>query len=871
MVRLVLVLGLCFFSFWANAQDRISLNGTYSPAQLIEIVERQTAFRFVYQSQILPKEKVVDLKFEQAKVEEVLAFWTDALQLEYRIQGNLILLSATASARIILSGYVSNQGDGEKLIGANIQVLGLGMGVVTNEYGYFALSLPPGAHALRITYVGFEPLTAEINLTDDLSRNFQLRAGSTLLDEVAVVAVEDPVTEVQMSSFKVNMALVRRLPAIGGEVDPLRVLQLLPGVQFGTEGTAGFNVRGGSQDQNLILLDGVPMYNVSHLFGFLSVFNADAIQNMDLTKGAFPARYGGRLSSVLDITMKEGNKNEFGGNVGLSTFASKVFLEGPLAGEKMTFMVSARRSFLDPVLVPITRRQKIDNGASGGQSNYSFYDINAKVNYTFSDRDRIYFSLYQGNDQYRDNTLRTNATQSQQSLSESDVRLGWGNQVASFRWNHVFGPRLFSNTNLFTGSYRLNTISEDKVEISSAGVAQKSESRFDQASSIRDYGAKVDFSYFPKSNHAVKFGALILKHQFVNQFESSLFLTRPNQREEEFSLLREEQDAWEGFVFFEDEFSISPNFGINAGIHASNYWSGGVSYPSLQPRLSFRWAIDSSNSIKGGYAKTTQYLHLLTNSGVGLPTDLWLGSSAEISPQHARQWSLGFFRNLGKGFDFSLEGFYKQMEDLIDFKDGAGFFLNTGGISDKVTSGDGEARGLEFLLRKQLGRTQGWIAYTWSKSDRVFEEINGGESFPFQFDRRHDFSVLIDQQLGKRWSLSATWVYLTGRAVTLPESSFVENSVAPGDQIVNVPELISYSPRNGYRFKPYHRLDLALNYEKPTSWGGHRLAISVYNLYNRQNTFFLSLDFGSSSDGSIQLIDNPLFPLIPGFSYGVFF
>lgn len=871
MVRLFLIFVLCFLSFWAKAQERISLNGQYSSEQLIERIEQQTPFRFVYQSQILPKGKVMELDFKDAKLEEILDFWTVALQLEYKIQGNLILLSPAASARRILSGYVTNQGDGEKLIGANIQVLGTGIGITTNEYGYFALSIPEGNYNVKISYVGFQTLTEEVALFRDISKNFQLQFANVLLDEVSVVSVEDKVEEIQMSTFKVNVALVRKLPAIGGEVDPLRVLQLLPGVQFGTEGTAGFNVRGGSQDQNLILLDGVPMYNVSHLFGFLSVFNADAIQNMDLTKGAFPARYGGRLSSVLDISMKEGSKERISGNFGLSTFASKFFLEGPMAGEKMTFMISARRSFLDPILVPVTRRQKRENGASGGQSNYSFYDINAKVNYTFSTKDRIYLSIYQGNDRYNDNTLRISSFGNSTVESEQDVKLGWGNQVASLRWNHVFQPTLFSNVNLFTSRYRLNTVSNDFVEIRSGSEQIFSEELSDQQSSIRDYGGKIDFSYFPNPTHFVKFGGLLLRHRFVNQFQSNFSITRNNQQEEDSSSLREENNAWEGFVFLEDEITINRQLGVNVGIHASNFWSGGVSYPSIQPRASFRWAINESNAIKGGYAKMTQYLHLLTNSGIGLPTDLWLGSTPEIGPQNANQWSLGYTKTFSRGVDFTVEGFYKKMEGLLDFKDGTTFFLNTGSISEKVTTGDGLAKGVEMMLQKQVGKTQGWISYTWSKSDRVFQDINNGEPFPFIFDRRHDFSVLINQQVGPRWNFSATWIYLTGRAVTLPVSTFVENVVIPSDRIINNPDLIEYSTRNAYRFKPYHRLDISANYEKTTKWGGHRFSVSVYNLYNRQNTFFLSQDPGSASDGSIQLIDNPLFPLIPGFSYGIFF
>lgn len=871
MVRLFLISLLCTLSFWAKAQERISLNGSYSSEQLIQSVEQQTKFRFVYQSQILPTGKVVSLNFEQVKLEEVLAFWTAALQLEYRIQGNLILLSPATSSRWTLSGYVINQRDGEKLIGANIQVLGTGIGITTNEYGYFAVAIPQGNYTLKITYVGFQTLTEEIVLSRDLVKNFELQIANFLLDEVAVVSVEDKVAEIQMSSVKVNMSLVRKLPSIGGEVDPLRVLQLLPGVQFGTEGTSGFNVRGGSQDQNLILLDGVPMYNVSHLFGFLSVFNADAIQNMDLTKGAFPARYGGRLSSVLDISMKEGNKEEISGNVGLSTFASKVFLEGPLLGEKMTFMVSARRSFLDPILGPVTRNQKIENGASGGQSNYSFYDINAKVNYTFSAKDRIYLSIYQGNDRYRDNTLRLSSFGNSRVESEQDVKLGWGNQVASLRWNHVFQPTLFSNVNLFTSRYQLNTVSNDLINIRSGSERIFSEEFSDTQSSIRDYGGKIDFSYFPNPTHFMKFGGLLQRHRFVNQFQSNLAITRNNQREQDSSSLREENNAWEGFVFVEDEIRINRQLGVNVGIHASNFWSGGVSYPSIQPRTSFRWAINEMNAIKGGFAKTTQYLHLLTNSGIGLPTDLWLGSSPEISPQNAYQWSLGYTKTFSRGVDFTVEGFHKKMEGLLDFKDGATFFLNTGSISEKVTSGEGLAQGLEVMLQKQVGKTQGWLSYTWSKSDRIFQEINNGEPFPFIFDRRHDFSALINQQVGKRWNFSATWIYLTGRAVTLPVSTFVENVVIPGDRIINNADLIEYSTRNAYRFKPYHRLDISANYEKTTSWGGHRFSVSVYNLYNRQNTFFLSQDPGSASDASIQLIDNPLFPLIPGFSYGIFF
>lgn len=868
MNKFVLIIALGLLPDWANAQNRISFYGSFSPIQFIERIEQQTSFRFVYQNQVIANKPSVSLTFMEAELDDVLDVWTTRLQLNYTIQGNLILLSPSTSRRTI-SGYVTNQANGEKLIGATIRIMGTTMGITSNEYGYFALSVPQGSYSLRVSYVGFQAVTTQIELSQDVNLDIELVAANVLMDEVSVVSVVDKVQDIQMSSFKVDMELIKKLPAIGGEVDPLRVLQLLPGVQFGTEGTAGFNVRGGSQDQNLILLDGVPMYNVSHLFGFLSVFNADAIQNMDLTKGAFPARYGGRLGSVLDISMKEGSKEGISGNVGLSTIASTFFLEGPMAGEKMTFMISARRSFLEPILIPASRQQKKNNGASGGQSNYSFYDINAKVNYTFSDKDRIYLSLYQGNDRYTDFTLRSDAFQNSTVESKKDIKLGWGNQVVSLRWNHVFQPTLFSNVNLFTSRYRLKTDSDDYVRIRSFGERIDNEERSGQQSSIRDFGGKVDFSYFPNPTHFVRFGGLLLRHRFANQFESDFSLTRNNEREEESSNLREVNNAWEGFIYVEDEIRINPQVGVNVGIHASQFWSGGVSYPSIQPRASFRWAINESNAIKAGYAEMTQYLHLLTNSGIGLPTDLWLGSSPAIRPQESKQWSLGYTKTISRGFDLTMEGFHKTMEGLLEFKDGVTFFLNTGSTSDKVTRGDGTAVGLELMLQKQVGRTQGWMSYTWSKSDRVFEEIDNGKPFPFIFDRRHDFSVLISQKIGQRWNVSANWMYMTGRAVTLPASSFGENAVVPGERIINIADLYEYGSRNAYRFKPYHRMDLSANYEKTTRWGGHRFSLSVYNLYNRQNTFFLSTDTGLSD--SIQLIDNPLFPLIPGISYGIFF
>jgi hypothetical protein len=771
----------------------------------------------------------------------------------------------------VISGFITDSRTGERLIGANLQTSGSRTGAISNNYGFYSLRIPEGNNLLRITYVGYQEKEINLELKGNLRFDITMERLDLLLDEVVVETGRSVTEDIRMSSNKLDIETIKKMPALAGEVDLLRSIQLLPGVQGGSEGTAGFFVRGGSPDQNLILVDGVPVYNVSHLFGFLSIFNADAINNVEIIKGGFPARFGGRLSSVLDISLKEGNLKEFQGNVTVSMVASKFTIEGPILTDKMSYLITGRRSFLEPFLRPVTRQQKIQAGAKGGETTYAFYDFNTKINYILSTNDRLYLSFYQGRDDYFDQFLFSSSFGNTTTDETKESGLAWGNRVAALRWNHLYGPRLFSNLILFTTSYQLDIQSDILLQINRGGGRVFNNFFSSQLSEISDQGVRLDFNWFPTADHNVKFGFQGIMHTFRQNLDSKLAGGSTPTESVTTSNVREGTNSAEFNFYVEDEVNITPALGINAGLHFSNYRVDGLFYPSFQPRFSMRWKISDNNALKAGYASMTQYLHLLSNSGLGLPTDLWVSANRDIRPQDVKQVSMGYVQTLLRGFDLTIESFYKQLSSLIDFKEGASFFLTTTGIDDKITSGIGEAYGVEFLVKRDQGKTNGWVAYTLSWSNRTFPELNAGNTFPFNYDRRHDLALVVNHSLSKRWSINSTWVFSSGRAVTLPLTNYVANLPNNDGIIANIPSLIEYSPRNAYRYKPYHRLDISATRTAKTSWGSHVFSIGLYNAYNRLNTFYITLDEGNREDGTIVLIENSLFPVIPGISYGVNF
>lgn len=752
-----------------------------------------------------------------------------------------------------ISGYVEDAESGERLIGVNVYLPGSSIGAISNRYGYYVLSLPPGDYDLQVSFLGYRTESVRLALRDSsLSRDFQLQAVSDSLSEVAVTAKRSRAQEVQMSRTELSEGDIRKIPMLLGEVDIIRAIQLLPGVQSGNEGTTGFYVRGGSPDQNLILLDGVPVYNASHLFGFFSVFNADAIQNVSLTTGGFPARFGGRLSSVLEIDLKEGNRKEFHGQGSLGLIASKLTLEGPLFSEKTSFIISGRRTYWDLLARPFLP-EDLDFG-------YYFYDVNAKINHVFSRRDRLFASYYTGQDRFFNRQEYSDPFSGSGSDGFDEQNLQWGNHTAALRWNHLFNPRLFSNLTATFSQYAFSVGFESLSRES--GIEERA--GYEYLSRIRDLGLRYDLEHSLNNHHQLRYGISYTYHHFtpgVAQF-------RENFSGEQLDSVLELSDpifAHDFFAYAEDEWQINQRLKANFGLHYSFYDADGAFYQSLQPRLALRYLYRDNWSFKASYALMNQYVHLLSNAGIGLPTDLWVSTTELVKPQFSQQWALGSTYTWNRGtWEVSGEVYYKKMENLIEYEEGASFFSTNDWEDNVETDGYGEAYGLELLLRKNKGRTTGWIGYTLARSQRQFDELNRGNWFPFRYDRRHDVSVVLNHGFSDRFDLGFTWVYGSGYTFTAPVAE-TRLPFNPNTPFFGGNNYTIYSDRNALRMPGYHRLDLGLNFHKKTKWGERTWNISFYNAYNRRNPFFLYLNENFNGETEVRQVS--LFPIIPAVAY----
>jgi hypothetical protein len=777
----------------------------------------------------------------------------------------LLLIAMQAQAqRFTISGYVEDITTGEKLIGASVYDSNTGLGTTANEYGFFSLTLPTGKVSLAVSYVGYTSYFEEFTLNRNYEFEIQLNP-SLELEEVTITTdrPQDEVRSSQMSSIKISPKQIKAMPSFLGESDVLKALQLMPGVQSGTEGTSGIYVRGGGPDQNLILLDGVPIYNADHLFGFFSVFNPDAISNVTLIKGGFPAHYGGRLSSVIDIRLKEGNMKEFKGSGSIGLISSRLMLEGPIITDKTSFMFSGRRTYADILARPLIRLINNQTG-NKGTAGYYFYDANLKINHKFSNKDRIYLSAYSGRDKLmvrneydylQDDTLRTD---------KSDYGLYWGNLTSVLRWNHKYGNKFFSNLSVLYSNYKFDVYENYETL---KGKKLISNYQFDYFSGIEDVGAILDFDFHPDPRHAIKFGGKYLYHKFKPGVLAYKSTEELDSLDLEFG--NEIIDAQEFYLYAEDKMNIGNRLLVNLGVHYSAFMVEDEYYHSLQPRISSRLLITDNLSMKAAFTKMQQYIHLLTNATIGLPTDLWLPTTRKIPPEESWQTAVGFAYNLNNEWTFTLEGFYKSMTNLIEYKEGSSFLQVQTDWEDKVDIGDGWAYGAEFFARRDVGKLTGWIGYTLGWSNRQFVTLNNGNIFPYTYDRRHDISVVALYKMNERSDFSATWVYGTGRATTLGVARYAPDHWAERTEeyyyYSEWDEIEYYQGKNGFREPAYHRLDFAYNRHKRTEWGDQTWSFGAYNVYNRQNPFYLY--FGRDYNGKRQLRQVSLFPIIPSVSY----
>lgn len=770
----------------------------------------------------------------------------------------IVSFAGNAQTRTI-SGYVRDAETGENLIGANVFDKATLKGTTTNHFGFYSFPSPESEVRLVYSYVGYIPIDTLVQLNQNTELSIKLLPQS-ILDEIVVTAEEDFVELPQMSSISLPIEQIKSLPALAGEIDVFKALQLMPGIQSGSEGSSGLYVRGGGPDQNLILLDGVPVYNAAHLFGFFSVFNADAINNVEVIKGGFPARYGGRLSSVIDISMKEGNNQEIKGTGSIGLIASKLTLEGPLVKGKSSFIVSGRRTYIDLLARPLIRAQTEGDETAG----YFFYDLNAKANYTFSDRDRIYLSTYMGDDKAYAKYQDFYVNGSTRTDYEDEFGLKWGNITTAFRWNHVFTPKVFSNVTATYSRYLFDIFNETYSKTKTPTETTEEFGKFRYFSGIEDLALKADFEISPHIDHQLRAGFGATNHSF-----NPGILAYTSTSEGDTTLGSSTTNGIEFSTYFEDDWTVSRAIRVNGGVHFSGFYVNNTWYQRAQPRINARYLFENGLALKASYATMAQFIHLLTNSGIGLPTDLWVPATDRVKPQYSSQFAIGLAKNITKEYEVSVEAYYKAMTNLIEYKEGTSYLDPQKDWQDKVTVGDGTSYGLELLVQKKVGKFSGWVGYTLSKTERTFPELNFGKPFPYKYDRRHDLSLVGIYNLREDFELSATWVYGTGNAVSLPEERYSGPvqyySTGDGYNYYYSNEILHYTSRNNYRMRAYHRLDLSVSRTKKTKWGQRTWSFGTYNTYSRANPFFM--DIGTDRNGNRKFKQYSLFPIIPSVRY----
>lgn len=739
-----------------------------------------------------------------------------------------------AQNKVTVNGYIKDKSNGETLIGATAYIQELALGVSTNEYGFYAISIPPGKYTIEFAYLGFQSTFQKIDLKSDTKVNIELSESGEMIEEVVITAEpeDENVTNVEMSVNKLDVSTIKKMPSLLGEVEIIRSIQLLPGVSTVGEGASGFNVRGGTIDQNLVLLDEAPVFNSSHLFGFFSVFNPDAVKDVKLYKGGIPARYGGRLASILDVRMKEGNNKSFSANGGIGTIFSRLALEGPIVKDKASFIVAGRRSYIDVLAKPFLDEDQQDNGLN-------FYDLTLKTNFTAGEKDRLFLSGYLGRDNF---------------IFGSQAGFNWGNQTGTLRWNHLFSEKLFSNLTFYYSDY------DYEIKFGDDAI-----NRFDWNAGIVNYSAKPEFTWFFNPRNLIKFGGQAIAYKF----EPGNAAVISEGQETNVSL--ENKYAIESALFFENEQDVWENIKLNYGLrwshfnytgkgNAYNYlpaaegekrepeligyfdqWESIQTYSNIEPRFSMKYQLNPSSSVKASYNKMVQYIHLVSNTTASTPVDYWAPASNNIRPQKAHQYAVGYFKNLKDNtYEVTTEVYYKTMSELVDYVEGADLILNQF-LEGELIEGEGRAYGLEFMVQKTKGKLTGWLSYTLAKTERRVPGINGNEWYPSRFDQTHNLSITAFYEAGKRWSLSANFVYVTGTPNTFPTSTY---SFQEYEALHN-----GLNNRNNIRIPEYHRLDFGATLkgkDRPNKKWNNEWVFSIYNIYSRRNPFSIYFRPGES-------------------------
>lgn len=860
-----------------------------SVREILDEIQKQTGVTFSYESSLLSGLQKTTFRADDEALTDCLTRLFANLPVVYKMTGNVVVLKRKPK-QVTVSGFVRDKRSAESLIGASVYEAHSRVGTASNNFGFFSLTLPPGNITIRSSYIGY---TSHQHILNGLERDTVLTIElepSASLEEVVITGQSNDkqsVLSTQMGALEINQQTIRSTPVMFGEADIIKTLQLTPGVSAGTEGTAGMYVRGGNVDENLFLIDGNPVYQINHIGGIFSAFNPEAISGMDFFKSGFPSRYGGRLSSVVDVHTKEGNMKEYHGSASIGLISGNLNFEGPIIKDRTSFNIGLRRTWLDVLSAPaVAIANKITKkDGTRLRARYAFHDLNLKVNHIFNDRSRMYLSLYNGNDVLKGGSTDFPDQDSDNNYNyDSDVSLRWGNIMATVGWTYVFNNRLFGKVSGVFTRYHSRLRNTEHDVVGNEGDEDYSDSFRENETNtgITDFGLRTSFDYLPASAHHIRFGGDYLVHRFHPEYNRSVAYEKNEETSVEIGQEFANDLLWghEAGVYAEDDWTLSSAVRLNAGLRFSLFNVQGKTYTGLEPRVSLRWLLDDNLSFKASYSRMNQYVHLISNSFISLPTDAWMPVTRKLKPLISDQVSAGFYYNLNKEYNFSVEGYYKTLDNLLEYRDGHTFTPSFVNWEDKLTAGEGRSYGAEFMVRKETGRTTGWVGYGLSWSDRQFDELNQGARYPARFDNRHKLNIVVMHKISPKVELSAAWSYASGNHVTLSLENYYENGTGSptnnDNHYMDASESIDYyEGQNNYQLPAYHRLDLGIKIYRPKKKGRMGIwTVSIYNVYSRMNPFMIYKsdktvpDPGSSYGKNVPVFKTiGIMPIIPSISY----
>lgn len=866
----------------------VSIAAQQNAVSVLDGLARRYNVHFIYDSSLKPKlESLAISNLPDMDLEGSMDRIFDGTGVIWQIRGSNIILKPaplTQSAHrrgVTLSGHITDAASSEILIAAGVilqKKAGETKGAVTNEYGFYTITVPAGEYQLSSAHLGYDMFEEKVILIRDTTINIALSSNEELNAARIVSRKDAGIHSALPGALEVPVLQVKNMPNLLGEADVIKSLQMLPGVQGGVEGLSGLHVRGGGPEENLVLLDGVPLYNMDHLLGLFSVFQPEAVKDVTLFKGTFPARYGGRISSVLDIRTLDGNMKDTHGSFTVGVLNDKFHLEGPVVKDKLCYSISARglhSIFAEPFLRAFLKETYV---------NYYYYDIHGKLCWNVSGTDRLFFGVYHGRDNggYRNNEKRTDRNLMTNELRmdadvETDLKLNWGSTVASVRWNHIWNGQLFSNAIISWNRYDMSAGLGSVTSGIRDGIEFGNSWSLDYKSGVGDFGAVIDYDWTPIPEHLVKFGAGYIFHSFKPERFTAVIKGLDSSEKQSPDSGRNSFPGHEASFYAEDNLCLGSCLTLNPGVRLTMFNTEGTNYWSLQPRFAAKVDIPGGFALKAGYSRMAQYVHLLSSTTMTLPIDIWVPITKNIAPVTSDQFSFGAYCSGLKGWEFSVEAYYKKMRNLLEYKEGVMFLSSTEGWEKQVETGNGTAMGLEFLVSKTNGKTTGWLAYTLARSERVFPGINLGRPFPYKYDRRHTVDLVLNHKFSDRVDISASWMFASGGWMTVPMRYA---------QVVT-PEFgylqgINYTPsRNNYNLPPSHRLNLGVNLRKPTRRGGESVwNFSVYNVYNSMNPnliFHNSMSYENPDEvptiekDVVFLTKVTILPILPAFSYTLTF